>query len=275
MPIQAVRSASRALWAWILGESTAWVATNGAEVVSASAERRFLALRRRLQAGEPLAYLVGCAPFRGRSYRVSRATLIPRPETEELVDLALAEGDASLFVDIGTGSGCIGVSLAIARGPRNVIMTDWSRRALSIAKENARLQLARGSGLPTFMHGSLFFRALQQEIDGRAPKWLAVVANLPYLPLSDRKALARGVTAFEPSRALYGGPRGDELVRRLLKQVRRFQEARPALPISLFLEIDPPQAKALRDEATDRFPGHRCEIVRDGFGRERFLVVRR
>ncbi len=274
LPTEAVRLASRELWAWLLGESPAWVASHEADILSARADRRFLRLRARLEAGEPLAYVIGSAPFRGQAFRVSRATLIPRPETEELVELALASPGETLFVDIGTGSGCIGVSLALARGARQVILTDRSRRALSVAEENARRLLAQDADRLTRLQGSLFFRELQREVLRRAPKRLAIVANLPYLPLSDRKTLARGVTAFEPSLALYGGLHGDELVRRLLKQVERFQRAHPMTPISLFLEIDPPQANALLGEAVTVFPDRAPEIVRDGFGRERFLVMR-
>ncbi len=274
MAKEAVRTASRELWAWLMNESPVWVASHGAEIIPTSVNRRFLRLRTRLETGEPIAYVIGFAPFCGRRFRVSRATLIPRPETEELVDLVLALPNDTLFVDIGTGSGCIGVSLALARGPERVILTDRSRRALRIAEGNAQSHLGAAVKRLARLQGSLFFRVLQREILRRAPKRLVIVANLPYLPLSDRKTLARGVTAFEPSLALYGGPRGDELVRRLLKQVRRFQNAHPAMLTSVFLEIDPPQAELLLKEAASLFPTHRSEIVRDGFGRERFLVIR-
>ncbi len=274
LPKEAVRLASRELWGWLLGVSLAWVASHGSEGVPKAVDRRFLRLRGRLAAGEPVAYLIGSAPFRGRAFRVSRATLIPRPETEELVDLALEMPTDTLFVDIGTGSGCVGVCVALARGPERVILTDRSRRALRMAEGNARSHLGAAVGRLACLQGSLFFRGLQREVVERAPKRLAIVANLPYLPLSDRKALARGVTAFEPALALYGGSRGDELVLRLLRQVKRFQRTYPGISVSLFLEIDPPQAKALRNEASTLFTDQRIEIVRDGFGRERFLVAR-
>lgn len=275
MDVGAVCLTARSLWAGLFGESVAWVASHGMDPVPQGVDQRFLRIRARLEAGEPVAYLLGGAPFRGRNFKVTRATLIPRPETEQLVDLVLSVGkEGSIYVDIGTGSGCIGVSLALERGPERVILTDRSRRALKIAQENAKKWLGPAADRLMVLQGSLFSRRLQQELIHRGTKEVLIVANLPYLPLSDQRTLARGVTAFEPSLALYGGPQGDELVRRLLKQIQRFQRAHPAILISVFLEIDPPQAKALLKEAASLFPGHRSEIVRDGFGRERFLVVR-
>src|SRR5947209_1125100 len=164
---------------------------------------------------EPVAYLLGARECYGRMFKVDRRPLIPRPETELLVDLGKAavarwraSGVEPIVVDVGTGSGAVAVSLAAESNVR-VIATDLSLDALLLARENASKHVARVN------------LAVTDLLEGLRGPLHVVVANLPYVPTG--RALPRHVAAYEPPLALFGGPRGTELIERLLR------EARPAL----------------------------------------------
>jgi release factor glutamine methyltransferase len=163
-------------------------------------------VRRRGQ-GEPLQHLLGTVEFAGRIFLCDKRALVPRPETEELVekiaDSKFQSADCRIL-DVGTGSGVIALSLAAKFPEATVFATDVSEDALALARENAA-----GLGLGvTFAKSDL--------LEGLAGSFDLIVANLPYIATADRGTLSREVL-HDPETALFGGERGDEIARRLIE----------------------------------------------------------
>lgn len=222
--------------------------------VPAAAAARFAELVGRRAVGEPVAYLRGWKEFYGLRFAVDPRVLIPRPETEALVDAVRGSG-AHLVADIGTGSGAIAVALAVHDPELRVIATDLSADALEVARHNA---LAHGvAGRIDFRLGDLF-DPLDRPVD-------AIAANLPYLTdaaVADWTG-ERASLAFEPPGAVLAGADGLQVIRRALAGLTRV--LRPGGVA--FFECDPPQARALATE-------HGAEILVDLAANERVLVVR-
>jgi release factor glutamine methyltransferase len=197
---------------------------------------RFHALVARRAGHEPLQHLLGFEDFRGLRLRVTPDVLIPRPETEGLVEwaLQLLDSGAGLAVDVGTGSGAIACALARARPALRVLGTDASVAALAVAEDNAR---ALGLGERV----RLLAGDLLEPLGTAAGALDLVVANLPYLPSAVIPSLPREVRDFEPRAALDGGADG-------LKALRRLVTAAPSVLRPggwLVLEIGEDQAAAL------------------------------
>jgi len=168
-------------------------------------------LAARIGNGEPLQYVVGHVDFFGLEIKCDPCALIPRPETELLVEEVLNSKDWNNLVDVGTGTGCIVLALASQRPDADFKALDLSADALDLAQENARV------------HG-LADKIQWQEnhlLDGFAPRSCdAVVANLPYISSRDWKELSPAVRDHEPQSALDSGPRGMELIEELAAQAR-------------------------------------------------------
>lgn len=250
------------------GKDRTWVAVNRSTQKLTPAKKAQLdaLLKRRLN-DEPLAYILGTEPFYGRDFIVDKRVLIPRPETEDLVDEAL-KIPAQLYVDIGTGSGAMAVTLA-AESPRaTVFASDVSAKALAVAKKNANKFAPKRV---TFFRGALLHPSLIRSIIKASKVSLCIVANLPYLPPTDKKIMPKSVTKYEPKNALFAKDEGMELNKKLLQQLRRseiFDTGSTAL-----LEFDPPQSKKLLAFAKSLFPGADLSIIRDRCGRERILKI--
>ncbi|WP_425570173.1 peptide chain release factor N(5)-glutamine methyltransferase [Pigmentiphaga soli] len=199
---------ARALMAHVLGVNRAWLIAHGDDPLSPEAAARFDELAARRRAGEPVAYLVGEREFMGHRLQVSPDVLIPRPETELLVETALAcvAGRAApALLDLGTGSGAIAISLALARPDARVRATDLSAGALAVARANAR----RLDADVEFLHGD-WLDALNPAQP--AAIYDAIVANPPYIADGDRH-LAEGDLRFEPRGALTDGADGLQALR--------------------------------------------------------------
>jgi release factor glutamine methyltransferase len=167
---------------------------------------RFRALVRRRAEGEPTAYLVGAKEFYGRSFRSDPRALVPRPETELVVEAALERlPPDGLVLDLCTGSGCVGVTLALERPGARVIATDVSAEALALARENAE---RLGSTLE-LLHGDLF-APVPEDL-----RFHVIAANPPYVPTREMPGLARELHR-EPALALDGGQDGLAVTRRLV-----------------------------------------------------------
>lgn len=221
---------------------------------------RELLARRTLR--EPLAYITGMQEFWGRSFDVTRATLIPRPETETLVERAIELGrqGAKRITDVGTGSGCIAVSVALELPSAAVYATDISRDALEVARRNVRRHgVARRV---TLLEGSLL-QPVPSGLD-------LVLANLPYLVRGELDDLQPEVGEWEPRSALDGGEDGLDLVRCLLAQLP--EKLRPG-GVCL-LEIDPRQFAQLRVDAARMLPGWQVQDLKDLAGRSRIAELR-
>ena len=168
-------------------------------------------LVKRRGAGEPLQHLLGTVEFCGRIFRCDKRALVPRPETEQLVELLISrfksEIASSRMVDVGTGSGVIALTLAAEFPIAEIVGVDISEDALMLARENAeRLNLA---DRVRFLRSNLF--------ENVQPSFDLIVANLPYVSIGDRQKLSREVL-HDPEAALFAGARGDELVRQLIAQ---------------------------------------------------------
>ena len=170
----------------------------------------------RRAAREPVAQILGRREFWGRDFEVSRDVLTPRPETEIVVEEAIdhagrlrgARPGAPLrLVDVGTGSGCLAITLALEVPGARVVATDISIAALAVARRNAGRLGAHGVG---FVETSL--------LEGLAPGFDVIVSNPPYVPLRVRRALSPDVRDYEPHEALFGGDDGLDVIRTLLDQ---------------------------------------------------------
>lgn len=198
-----------------------------------SAARRFAALLRRRLRGEPVAYLRGFAEFYGLPFQVNRHVLIPRPESEAIVEAALAATgptQSARIADIGTGSGCLAVAIAKHRPQAQLIATDQSVRALSVARANAR----RNHVHVTFRRGDLLAALKNFHPD-------ILVANLPYVTTAAYRARQQQLR-FEPRHALRAGQDGLALYRRFLRQTNSL----PQLPKKIIIELESSQVRALR-----------------------------
>ncbi len=160
--------------------------------------------------GKPIQYITGEQEFFGLPFRVTPDVLIPRPETEHLVEAAIARlqnHSAPRIVDVGTGSGCIAVALAHAMPHSEIVALDISAAALAVAEQNARQNgVAERIG---FLQSNLLAAVVGEGFD-------AVVSNPPYVALSERASLATEVREFEPALALFAGPTGLEIYQRLI-----------------------------------------------------------
>lgn len=239
-----------------------------ARPLSQDERARLVALASRRAAREPLQHVLGRAPFYGLELIVAPGALVPRPETERLVELVLAalasaeqrDAQGPRVLDVGTGSGAIALALKGERPDLQVMATDVSEAALRVARRNARaLRLD-----VRFVRSDLLASPRVATFAACAD---ALVANLPYLPASDAASLPPEVVA-DPPIALFGGPDGLEVVRRLVRQARE-RLPRGAL---LALEVDPrnvASAAELVGTWRDR------QVASDLNGRERFVLARR
>lgn len=211
---------------------------------------------------EPLQHIIGDTSFRGHIIKCDTRALVPRPETEELVDMAKKSLEcvtAPFIVEVGTGTGAIAIACAKEIAGAKVLATDISGDALALAKENAE---ANGLGTAatdtaaatlTFAQGDLLDAVtgdIIAKVAGDASaKINCLIANLPYIPDSEKGKLQPEVDKFDPELALYGGPDGLTLVRKMLEQT----EGKLSAGASIFLEIGSEQAPMLEAEA-DKYP---------------------
>jgi release factor glutamine methyltransferase len=217
-------------------------------------------LVRRRGRGEPLQHLLGTVEFCGRIFLCDKRALVPRPETEELVELLKSkiQNPKSRILDVGTGSGVIALAMASHFPEADVAAIDISDDALSLAHENAeRLGL---SGRVNFRSGNLFTN-LSGAFD-------LIVANLPYVASGDAPNLAREVL-HDPAVAVFAGESGDELIRKLIDAARKY--LRPGAMLAL--EIGNNQAETLIAYLTEK-NYHDIEAKKDYAGVTRFLLGR-
>jgi len=289
--IETPRLDAELLLAMAIGVDRTAVVAHGEAPVGADAERTFRAAVQRRVGAEPIAYIRGMREFHGIALAVDARALIPRPETEALVDLGIAEvmrrlGEAALgdgahgdgthgdgtptplrVADVGTGSGAVAIALAVALRARRVpaeaveiVATDRSSDALDLARENAvahavgdRLRFAQADLLP----------------DDAAP-FAVLLANLPYIPSGDLADLPAPVR-FEPAAALDGGADGLDVIDRLLQ---RLPDVLLPKGIAL-LEIGADQGTTAAERTAMRLPGWPARIQADLAGLPRIAIIER
>jgi len=233
--------------------------------LSEEEQQRFRDLVRRRLIHEPTAYIIGHKEFFGLDFEVTPAAIIPRPETEVLVELAIEAAhkkllaDALPIADVGTGSGAIAVALASALPEGKITATDTSPEALELAQRNAarhrvdkRIRFLQSDRLDT--------------VPGRVD---VLVANLPYVTTADWKALPPEIKDHEPREGLDGGPDGLRVIERLLEQA----PARLSPSGVLLAEIGDMQGRAAKAAARAAFPEAAVKVMPDPSGRDRVLAV--
>lgn len=251
---------ARVLLAYALHCEITWLLAHDDAPVDRAQASRFQTLVERRRAGEPVAYLTGERLFFGLPFHVSPAALIPRPETEHLVEAALewarSRGRVRI-ADVGTGSGAIAVSLAVHLPETRVVATDRSRPALRVAAQNvARHHLDERVSL------------VQADLTAPLrPPFDLIASNPPYIPTSQLAQLE--VARHEPRAALDGGRDGLAVIRHLLADAPRLL-ARPGL---LLVEIGAGQAPAVCQLAGEIFHEADVSVVCDYGGHERVLRV--
>ncbi len=258
------RREAESLLAHALGKDAAWIVGHADDAVRPPAAKAYAAMVARRARHEPFAHVVGERWFYGRKFRVTKDVLIPRPETELLIEavLAVAPKGAATIVDIGAGSGAIGLTLAAELPRTKAVLYDVSKRALDVVARNARaLKLgrrARGGRLD-------IFRRNPPEPEGDA----VVAANLPYLPPAAWKKAAPEVRLREPKLALVSGSDGLRHYRALFKRLARWRR-RPAV---LAIEAEPGQFPELRRMASALMPDADIAVLKDLHGDDRVLVA--
>jgi len=233
--------------------------------LSEDEEHRYRELVRRRLIHEPTAYIIGHKEFFGLDFEVAPAAIIPRPETEVLVELAIEAAHKkpaanSLHIaDVGTGCGTVAVALASALREANITATDTTHEALELARRNARRHSV--DKRISFLQSDLLDR-LSEPVD-------VLVANLPYVSTADWKALPPEIKDHEPRLGLDGGPDGLRVIKRLLQQV----PAHLGKSGVLLAEIGDTQGRAAKVAARDAFPEAAVKILPDLAGRDRVLAV--
>jgi release factor glutamine methyltransferase len=234
--------------------------------MSPDQEHQYLQMLDRASAGEPIPYLTGRIRFFGLDLIVSPAVLIPRPETEQLVELALEwlRVDYQLsarpfIVDIGTGSGCIALALASQLPEAKIEATDVSEAALDIAKENA--QALEYDRRIEFHLGS-FLEPILGEPN-------LIVANLPYIADHEWSTVGSGVKSYEPDIALRGGSDGLDSIRQLLVQTNK----KLARGGAIFLEIGWQQGVTASSLVQSTFSSAQVMMIQDYAGHDRIICV--
>lgn len=257
---------SALLMAHVLDTNKTWLYAHPDRKLTADEIARFETLVGRRLRHEPIAYLIGYRSFYGLDIIVDPRVLIPRPETEMLVERALAwinrlatDGVRPVVADVGTGSGAIAVAIAANAPAARIYAADISPGALEVAAQNvARHGLGERV---TLLQGNLL-EPLPEPAD-------VIVANLPYVASGDLPTLAPQVRDFEPALALDGGPDGLRLLAMLLASGRA--KLRP--DARLYLEIGADEGKGAHWLASDAFPGAQVEVQADYAGLDRLLVV--
>lgn len=237
----------------VLKQPKEFLYMHGVQKLSATQLKRFESLVAKRKAGMPVAYLLGYKYFYDLKFKVSRSVLIPRPETEWLVDeaTALLKGKRNAkILDVGTGSGCIAISVAKNTNPKKVkvFASDISTAALKVAKENAKINKAK----VTF--------AKRDLLQGTKAKFDLIIANLPYVPVSDYKKFYNNLR-FEPKLALTDGFNDSRLILKLVEQAKHHLNKNGVL----LLEMDPKTAKYLKE--------YKPKIYKDIRGFKRFAEI--
>lgn len=259
IPRQTAWLEAEVLTAFVCKQNRTWLVAHNTDRLSPTQHRRLTALVQKRLGRWPIAYLTGQKDFFGRNFAVTSAVLIPRPETELLVEIVLQTPGFKTVADIGTGSGCIAVTLAAEQPNLKIFATDISTAALAIAKRNAHKH--RVTSRITFRQGDLLQPLVKIKLD-------AVIANLPYVTTAEYSTSPS--IKREPKLALAAGTDGLRLYRQLFKQLAD----RPRQPSYLFLEIGSGQGRAIKQLLQQVLPQYTCELKRDLAGRVRLVIAK-
>jgi release factor glutamine methyltransferase len=252
---------AQVLAAHILNKPRSWVLAHPEEEINNSTLFSLEKAASRLVSGEPLPYILGHWEFYGLDFEVTPAVLIPRPETELLVDKALswlsAHPGGHRLIDIGSGSGCIAVAIGVHSPSTEIYATDLSFQALQVARRNANRHGLAGS--IQFVQANLF--------DGIFSRFDLVCANLPYIPA--KKLAALQVAEYEPLQALNGGIDGLAYIRQLMMVCPNFLTPEGLL----LMEIETGQGSDVLNLAKTNFPKAEVQLFKDLSGLDRLVTI--
>jgi len=250
-----------------LGLSRAQLLAEMREELPPDVKEKFVAAIEKVVSGIPVQHIMGYEEFYGRKFLVNEEVLIPRPETEELVQGLLARmgrlypaTDVIKIVDVGTGSGAISVTLALESNRLDVMTVDIAKASIDVAQENA----ARLGAKVRFVEGDLLGPLIEEE-----KKVDVVVSNPPYIPEDDIETLSTVVKDHEPLRALVGGQDGLDFYRRFMKEIPLVLKERGIVAF----EVGVGQGEAVAQMLRDAFPGAKVEVVNDINGKDRMVFA--
>ena len=253
----------------VLGRDRAWLLAHIQDGIDNQSLRQYEQTIDRRAVREPLQYIIGKQEFWGLPFKVTPDVLIPRPETEFVVEAALKAVSMTLspvIIDLCTGSACIAISLAKELQNAQVFATDRSEQALAVARENARVnQVAERI---QFISGDLFVPITALDLQGKVD---VIAANPPYIPAGDLAALQPEVRDFEPEMALIAGPEGTEIGAAIIQQAPLFLKQGG----TLIMEMGMGQTAALSTIVKETENYRTLEIVKDLAGIERVIVARK
>lgn len=253
------------LMAFALSKNAGWLLAHGQDALTDEQVTMIRGLFSRRAKHEPLAYLVGSQPFYGRSFIVTPDVLIPRPESELIIDQImkdLGSHKAPVIVDVGTGSGCLAITTSLELPQVRVTATDISPAALNIAKQNAT---ALGAKSVQFKQGNLLEPLMdaQESID-------AIIANLPYLPQEEIDASpTAGELAYEPQLALVAQDNGLELIKICTQQAAELLVCGG----KLYLEMLPQQIPSFSVWLMMTGLPYQVSLLQDLSGQNRIVVL--
>ena len=223
-------------------------------------EKQFVEeIYQQLAAHKPAQYIIGYADFFGMQLTVDERVLIPRPETEELVELILAENPEEYLkvLDIGTGSGAIALALAKNRPDWSVTAVDISQDALDLATENAKVQ-----NIQIFLKKSDCFTEISEKYD-------IIVSNPPYISRKDESEVGLNVLHSEPHLALFADEDGLAIYRKIAEDAKDYLTDGG----KIYLEIGYKQGQSVSDLFRKHLPEKRVRILKDQFGQDRMVVA--
>jgi release factor glutamine methyltransferase len=228
-------------------------------------EKYFLSLIERRIKAEPIAYIIGKKEFYGRDFLVDSNVLIPRPDTELIVEHVInlvdkyGDKEELNILDMGTGSGAIGITLALEIKKSNILAIDICKRALKVAENNA---IKLGAHNISFFKSNLF-----NDIDFCGAH--IIVANLPYVPFSSKSEISKDVLGFEPKEALFANEEGIALYRDFFNQIRT-----KSIDFDyIFIEIYHNQAEAIYKIVSANFQNVRFEVFQNLSGYDRVIQI--
>ena len=220
---------------------------------------------------EPLAYILGEKEFYGNKFKVNKNTLIPRPETEMIVDLVLEKiknkKNNTKIIDVGTGSGNIIISISKQTTDYELFGTDTSKKALTVAKQNAKINKVEKK--IKFLHGNLLEPIIKSKIYNLKATSLIITANLPYLSPEIYKSCSKDIKKYEPKSALISQKEGLWYYEELLKQIVAYHLS----SVTCFLEISPEQKTKISKLIKKYFPSSKITFHKDISGRWRVCEI--
>jgi len=257
---------AKAIIRWLLdvrfGLSMADILCGKIKELSADEQRELEKIMQRLESGEPVQYIVGTADFCGRQFHVEPGVLIPRPETEELCRWVVEEAGYSCILDIGTGSGCIAITLALEMPEAKVTAWDISDEALRIASKNARHLNTTVTFEQHDILDSSFF-----TLHSSLLCWDLIVSNPPYIQPEERDEMAKNVLDYEPQQALFA-PKEQPIIFYQRIGDYAWQSLKPGG--ELFFELNPLTADNV-SKYLHNIGFSDIKTRQDQYGRQRFL----